>query len=137
VTLYKDSEASSQKGGAAVVASGRGGSASPKPRPPLLGHLNSNGNTSFTRHNSSNLWNSHDHHSEDKHHDHHECDDVCGSELHKAAKTGCIDLMEYRLEVGDNPNARDCMGRTPLHWAVCTGTEFTLIFWLRNHLHMF
>jgi hypothetical protein len=92
-------------------------------RPPSLQFASSNSNGSFSKY-SSNLWTSHDNSSLDEKQQtllRHECDEKCGSELHKAAKTGSIDLMEYRLEVGDDPNAKDCMGRTPLHWAVCVG----------------
>lgn len=51
----------------------------------------------------------------------HECDEKCSSALHMAVKTGNLDEVEIQLETNADPNARDCYGRTPLHYAVTMG----------------
>lgn len=48
----------------------------------------------------------------------HECVEKCSSSLHIAVRTGNVDAIEILLETGSNLNGKDCMNRTPLHWAV-------------------
>lgn len=104
----------------------------PNSRPSLL-HYYGNSNN-FTRTNSaaSTAWMPHDHDEFLKH----ECDEKCSSLLHIAAKTGNVDEMEILLETGAEPNRRDCMRRTPLHWSVCTGKCPILHFYRKTCLNL-
>jgi hypothetical protein len=58
----------------------------------------------------------------------HECVQKCSSQLHLAVKSGNVDAMELLLETMADPNVKDCMGRTPLHWAVCAGIVSVVLF---------
>jgi len=59
----------------------------------------------------------------------HVCLDKCASlstPLHEAAKDGNSERVEMLLDnIEVNPNARDCLGRTPLHYAVKGGLSKT------------
>eukprot|EP00903_Cladosiphon_okamuranus_P009674 g9204.t2 len=51
------------------------------------------------------------------------------SALHLSAYEGDENIVRGRLELGEDPNARDEDGRTPLHWA-CAGGHQALVEYL-------
>ena len=45
----------------------------------------------------------------------------CGGSIHKAALDGNIESVKQHLDAGTDVNAKDDIGRTPLHWSTVFG----------------
>ena len=45
----------------------------------------------------------------------------CGGSIHKAALYGNIESVKQHLDAGTDVNAKDDIGRTPLHWSTVFG----------------
>lgn len=54
------------------------------------------------------------------------------SVIHLAAGLGNIDTLSLLLKRGEDVNAKDHKGQTPLHWAISMGQEGSAIFLVRN-----